>query len=152
MLEAGLKQLYETIQSIPEARDLEAFGAVMHDLKSLGTLKKDLKALSLNDLAKYAASEDDSQQLGIAGSSLDPKQGDEAYEDELAVVKGIMGNGAAVNALLKSLSEESLKAVAESAHQAMLAARQRLTRAIEEKAALHKQKHPPEVIDIESNH
>ena len=139
MLEAGLNQLYETIQSIPEARDLEAFGAVMHDLKSLGTLKKDLNALSLNDLAKYAGSEDDSQQLVIVGSSLDPKQGEGAYEDELAVVKGIMQNSAAVNALINSLSEETIKALAESLHQAMLAARQTLTRAIEEKAALHKQ-------------
>ena len=139
MLKAGLKQLYETIQSIPEARDLEAFGAVMQDLKSIGTLKKDLKALSLNDLAKYAASEDDSQQLVIVGSSQDPKQGDGAYEDELAVVKGIMENSAAVNALINSLSEETIKALAESLHQAMLAARQTLTRAIEEKAALHKQ-------------
>ena len=106
MLKAGLKHLYETIQSIPEARDLEVLGAVMHDLKSIGTLKKDLKALSLNDLAKYAASEDDSQQLVIVGSSLDPKQGEGAYEDELAVVKGIMQNSPAVNALLNSLSEE----------------------------------------------
>ena len=139
MLEAGLKQLYETIQSIPEARDLEAFGAVMHDLKSLGTLKKDLKALSLNDLAKYAASEDDSQQLVIVGSSQDPKQGDGAYEHELAVVRGIMENSAAVNALINSLSDETIKAIGESLRQAMLAARQTLTRAIEEKAALHKQ-------------
>ena len=106
MLKAGLKHLYETIQSTTEARDLEALGAVMQDLKSIGTLKKDLKALSLNDLAKYAASEDDSQQLVIVGSSLDPKQGEGAYEDELAVVKGIMQNSPAVNALLNSLSEE----------------------------------------------
>ena len=139
MLKAGLKHLYETIQSTTEARDLEVFGAVMHDLKSLGTLKKDLNALSLNDLAKYAASEDDSQQLVIVGSSLDPKQGEGAYEDELAVVKVIMENSAAVNALTNSLSEETIKALAESLHQAMLAARQTLTRAIEEKAALHKQ-------------
>ena len=139
MLEAGLKQLYEKIQSIPEARDLDALGAVMHDLKSIATLKKDLKTLSLNDLVKYAASEDDSQQLVIVGSSLDPKQGEGADEDELAVVKGIMQNSAAVNALINSLSEETIKALAESLHQAMLAARQTLTRAIEEKAALHKQ-------------
>jgi hypothetical protein len=108
MLKAGLKHLYETIQSTPEARDLEALGAVMQDLKSIGTLKKDLKALSLNDLAKYAASEDDSQQLVIAGSSRDPKQGDGAYEHELAVVRGIIDNSAAVNALLKSLTDESI--------------------------------------------
>ena len=108
MLKVGLKQLYETIQSTTEARDLEALGAVMQDLKSIGTLKKDLNALSLNDLAKYAGSEDDSQQLVIVGSSLDPKQGEGAYEDELAVVKGIMQNSPAVNALLNSLSEETI--------------------------------------------
>ena len=112
---------------------------VNSDLKSMAALGHKLWVFSLKDLAKYAASEDDSQQLVIVGSSQDPKQGDGAYEDELAVVKGIMENSAAVNALIKSLSDESLKALGESVHQAMLAARQRLTRAIEEKAALHKQ-------------
>ena len=72
----------------------------MQDLKSIGTLKNDLEALALKPLAKYAASEGDSQQLVIAGSSQDPKQGDGAYEDELAVVHGIIDKAAAVNALI----------------------------------------------------
>lgn len=108
MLKAGLKHLYKTIQSNSEARDLEVLGAVMQDLKSIGTLKKDLKALSLNDLVKYAASEDESQQLVIAGSSQDPRQGEGAYEHELAVARGIMENGGAANALLKSLPADSI--------------------------------------------
>ena len=60
----------------------------------------DLEELALKHLAKYAASEGDSQQLVIAGSSQDPKQGDGAYDDELAVVHGIIDNAAAVNALI----------------------------------------------------
>jgi hypothetical protein len=105
----------------------------------MAALGHELWVLSLKDLAKHSASEDDRQPLVIVCSSQDPKQGDGAYEDELAVVKGIMQNSAAVNALINSLSEETIKALAESLHQAMLAARQTLTRAIEEKAALHKQ-------------
>ena len=112
---------------------------VNSDLKSMAALGNELWVLSLNDLAKHSASLDDSQPLVIAGSSQDPKQGDGASEDELAVVKGIMENSAAVNALINSLSDETIKAIGESLRQAMLAARQKLTRAIEEKAALHKQ-------------
>ena len=100
MLEAGLKHLYDAIHSNPDARDLPTLAVVMQDIKSIGTLKKDLEALALKPLAKYAASEGDSQQLVIAGSSQDPKQGDGAYEDELAVVHGIIDNAAAVNALI----------------------------------------------------
>ena len=58
----------------------------MQDLKSIGTLKNDLEALALKPLAKYAASEGDSQQLVIAGSSQEPKQGDRPYEHEVAVL------------------------------------------------------------------
>jgi hypothetical protein len=90
MLEAGLKHLYDAIHSNLDSRDLPTLGVVMQDLKSIGTLKNDLEALALKHLGKYAASEGDSQQLVIAGSSQDPNQGDGAYDDELAVVKGII--------------------------------------------------------------
>ncbi len=100
MLEAGLKHLYDAIHSNPNARDLPMLGVVMQNLKSIGTLKMDLEALALGPLAKHAASEGDSQQLVIVGSSQDPKQGNGAYEDELAVVRGIIENAAEVKTLL----------------------------------------------------
>jgi hypothetical protein len=66
----------------------------------MAALSNELWVLSLNDLAKYAAAKDHSLRIVIAGSSQDPKQGDGAYEDELAVVRGIIENAAEVKALL----------------------------------------------------